>query len=63
MFNPGFIHEVIPAFKPKPCPHALQVAGTRRYYPTQHNNFCIKNPAYGRQSICRPMRIVAPIPQ
>ena len=26
-------------------------------------DFCRKNPAYGRQSISRPMRIVAPMPQ
>ena len=28
-----------------------------------NDNFSVKNPAYGRQSISRPMRIVAPMPQ
>ena len=33
--------------------------------PSTHklHHYVKKNPAYGRQSISRPMRIVAPIPQ
>ena len=28
-----------------------------------YHNFILKNPAYGRQSISRPLRIIEPIPK
>ena len=37
--------------------------GSGDYFTVENYKRLKKNPAYGRQSISRPMRIVAPIPQ